>query len=120
MRAPSRTVRQARQLRREMSLPEVLLWRELRRRAVAGLQFRRQHPVGPFVLDFYCASARLAVEVEGAAHDDPERAERDARRRARLAERGIRVLRVPAREVLDREGLQSVLDTIAAIRRGDA
>ena len=55
---PVRSVKLARKLRSEMSLPEVLLWRQLRLRPV-GLKFRRQHPAGPYVLDFYCAAARF-------------------------------------------------------------
>nr|WP_324255282.1 DUF559 domain-containing protein [Sphingomonas sp. PL-96] len=61
------TQKLARKFRREMSLPEVLLWRELRARP-AGLRFRRQHPAGPYVLDFFCSAQRLAVEVDGDAH----------------------------------------------------
>ena len=100
-----------------MTLPEVVLWRALRRGAVGLLRFRRQHPVGPYVLDFYCAAARLAVEVDGAVHDVPEQATHDERRMAWLAERGIRILRVPAREVLRDESLDGVLETIAAMGR---
>ena len=54
-----RNVAKARQLRRQMSLPEALLWRLLRR-APDGIAFRRQHPIGPYVLDFYCAARKLA------------------------------------------------------------
>jgi very-short-patch-repair endonuclease len=93
------TIAIARQLRREMSLPEVLLWRELRKRP-AGLKFRRQQPAKRRVTDFYCHAARLVVEVDGAAHDTIENAERDARRDAWFAARGIGVLRLPARQVL--------------------
>ena len=117
MRAPTLTFKRARALRREMTLPEVVLWRALRGGGVAELRFRRQHPVGPYVLEFYCAAARLAVEVDGAVHDVPEQATHDERRMAWLAERGIRVLRVPAREVLRDESLDGVLETIAAIGR---
>ncbi|HXC26532.1 MAG TPA: DUF559 domain-containing protein [Stellaceae bacterium] len=52
-------------LRRNMSLPEVVLWQALRHGRLAGLRFRRQHPVGPYILDFFCASVRLAIEVDG-------------------------------------------------------
>ncbi|HTT85199.1 MAG TPA: endonuclease domain-containing protein [Rhizomicrobium sp.] len=51
-----------------MTLPEVLLWNALRGGQLQNLRFRRQHPVGPYILDFYCPSARLAVEVDGAVH----------------------------------------------------
>jgi very-short-patch-repair endonuclease len=83
-----------------MSLPEVLLWNGLRGRRLGGLLFRRQHPVGPYVLDFYCPSARLAVEVDGGAHDHPDQVRRDAARDEFLVARGIRVLRLPATIVL--------------------
>ena len=64
---PASTIAIARKLRRKLTLPEGLLWRELRKRP-AGLKFRRQHPAGPYVLDFVCMSARLAIEVDGEAH----------------------------------------------------
>ena len=96
----TRTVAAARRLRAEMSLPEVLLWDVIRRRRLGGLRFRRQHPVGPYVLDFYCPSAKLAVEVDGGAHDHPDRMRRDAARDELLAARGIRVLRLQAKIVL--------------------
>ena len=93
------TIATARKLRREMSLPEVLLWSELRKRPT-GLKFRRQQPASRKVTDFFCHSARLIVEVDGEAHDRIEVAERDAERDAWFSRRGIRVLRIPAREVL--------------------
>jgi very-short-patch-repair endonuclease len=79
-----------------------------------GLRFRRQHPIGDYILDFYCPSARLAVEVDGAAHDSPAQAQRDLRRQSWLNERGIRVLRFLAADVLKDETLDGVLQTIAA------
>ncbi|WP_319951606.1 endonuclease domain-containing protein [Sphingomonas canadensis] len=82
-----------------MSLPEVLLWQELRKRP-GGLKFRRQHPAGSFILDFFCARHRLAIEVDGEAHDRGDRPVRDQRRDAMLIAAGIRVLRIPAKEVL--------------------
>ena len=69
MRAPDATFGRARELRRTMSLPEVVLWQALRKRRLAGLRVRRQHPMGPYILDFYYPSARLALEVDGQAHD---------------------------------------------------
>lgn len=93
------TVNKARTLRREMTLPEVLLWQVLRQRP-DGLKFRRQHAAGPYVLDFYCGDARLAIEVDGEAHERGDRPARDSARDAWLEWRGIATLRVPAREVL--------------------
>jgi very-short-patch-repair endonuclease len=92
-----------------MTLPEVVLWQALRKRQLPQLHFRRQHPVGPYILDFYCASAHLAVEVDGFAHDTTAQAEHDERRDAWLAERGIMVMRVPAADVLRDETLEGIL-----------
>ena len=82
-----------------MSLPEVLLWQIFRQRPY-GLKFRRQHETVDYTLDFYCSDARLAIEVDGIAHNNFDRIERDERRDAWLAKRGIETLRVPASEVL--------------------
>jgi very-short-patch-repair endonuclease len=95
---PARTIRRARQLRRTMSLPEVLLWCELRK--VPGLHFRKQHGAGGYVLDFFCARANLAIEVDGFAHDTGDRPARDIVRDAWLARHRIDTLRIAAREVL--------------------
>ena len=113
MRAPAETFTRARRLRREMTLPEVLLWRALRRKALAGLRLRKQHPMGGCVLDFYLPAARLAIEVDGCAHDMGENPARDARRDAWLAARGVRVLRIPAADVLDEDRREGVLRLIA-------
>ena len=117
MRSASPHLQGARALRRAMTLPEVLLWQALRGGQVGGMRFRRQHPIGPYVLDFYCPAIRLAVEIDGAAHDIPERADHDLRRDAWLAAQGIRVLRVLAADVLSEDRRESVLDTIAAAGR---
>jgi very-short-patch-repair endonuclease len=101
----------ARKLRRKMSLPEVLLWQQLRNEP-EGVQFRRQHPAGPYVLDFFCATANVAVEIDGEAHNSRDRPERDLRRDSWLSDRGVRVLRIPAVEVL--KNLDGVLQAISA------
>ncbi|HEX8527090.1 endonuclease domain-containing protein [Allosphingosinicella sp.] len=72
-----------------MSLPEVLLWQQLRGEP-AGLKFRRQHPTGPYDIDFYCSDARLAIEVDGEGHN---RGDRPARDMARTSGCLIRALR---------------------------
>ncbi|MCA1934169.1 MAG: DUF559 domain-containing protein [Asticcacaulis sp.] len=90
----------AKQLRRDMSPPEVRLWVRLRSRAEGNLSFRRQHPIGPYVLDFYCAAARLAIEVDGIEHTFDSRRIRDAKRDAWLLAQGIYTQRIPAFEIM--------------------
>ena len=99
LKKPAKTVKRARVLRRDMSLPEVILWQELRKRP-DGLRFRRQHPAGPFVLDFYCAEGRLCIEIDGEAHNRGDQPAFDVRRDAVLADHGIATLRIAARDVL--------------------
>ncbi|MFX7853741.1 endonuclease domain-containing protein, partial [Acinetobacter baumannii] len=89
----------AKRLRRKMTPPEIALWLALRRNG-DGLRFRRQHAAGRYVLDFYCAPARLAIEVDGIAHERGNQPERDRERDAWLAAQAIKVLRYPATEVL--------------------
>jgi len=112
MEAPEYTRRRARQLRRQMDLPEVLLWNRLRRRQLGGLHFRRQHPLGRYILDFYCDAAKLAVEVDGYSHDVADRPARDQSRDRWLASQGVTTLRIPARDVL--KSMDDVLATILA------
>ncbi|MDF8331800.1 endonuclease domain-containing protein [Novosphingobium cyanobacteriorum] len=92
-------LRSARRLRREMSLPEVLLWRSLRDRPM-DVKFRRQHPLGDYVVDFFCSAARLIVEIDGIAHDMGQRPLSDHRRDRALMDAGFRVVRIPAADVL--------------------
>jgi very-short-patch-repair endonuclease len=89
-----------------MSPTEVRLWRALRLRP-HGLKFRKQHPLGPSVLDFYCTAAALAVEVDGVAHDFESIAERDQRRDAKLRAQGVATLRIGAEDV--RTNLEGVV-----------
>ena len=94
-----------------MTIPERHLWSILRRNRL-GLHFRRQHPVGPYVLDFYCDAARLCIEVDGPTHDHTQ--VRDAWRDAWLLARRIRTLRFSAEAVLRPEEHTPMLDAIAA------
>ena len=108
MRSPDFIRDRAKAMRRALTQPERTLWALLRRNEL-GLHFRRQHPVGPYILDFYCAPAKLAVEVDGPSHNDQQ--ERDQRRTDWLADQGISVLRFTADDVESRPA--SVLATIA-------
>jgi len=96
-----------------MSLPEVILWDCLRGSRLEGHRFRRQHPIGGYILDFYCAAAKLAVEVDGAHHDLPEQIAHDKRRDGWLATQGIRVMRIAATDILDDQACEGILDMIA-------
>ncbi|MDQ0464924.1 very-short-patch-repair endonuclease [Caulobacter ginsengisoli] len=111
MKARPRTLKFAQHLRRNLSLPEGLLWELLKGRKTGGLKFRRQHPVGSYILDFFCAELRLAVEIDGQQHTYAAQIEHDRARDAWLAERGIRVLRFPADHVL--ENAAAVAELIA-------
>jgi very-short-patch-repair endonuclease len=90
----------ARQLRQKSTDAEKRLWSLLRDRKLRGFKFRRQHPVAPYVLDFYCAELSLAVELDGGGHLEPEQRLHDQARTAFLGQRGILVKRVTNYEVL--------------------
>src|ERR1043165_8402970 len=111
LQGPRRTIQRARKLRKEMSLPEILLWQALRK-CPLDLKFRKQHPAGPYVADFFCHEARLVIEVDGQAHDRGNRPLRDATRDRWFAARRFDILRIPARDVL--RDLDGVLRGIVA------
>jgi very-short-patch-repair endonuclease len=111
LRSPIKQVKRARQLRREMSLPEVLLWQQLRRRP-GGYKFRRQFPTAGLTTDFACLERRLVIEVDGETHDFGDRPRRDAARDALLMRTGFVVLRIRARDVL--QDLDAVVRWIVA------
>jgi very-short-patch-repair endonuclease len=94
-----------------MTDAESRLWRALRRDQLNGLSFRKQHPIGPFTVDFYCSRLRLAVEVDGGQHAE-QRKQADDRRTQWLAEKGITVVRYWNNDVLTNlEGVLSDLLT---------
>ena len=101
----------AKNLRGNMTDAETRLWHALRRDQLNGLHFRRQHPVGPFTLDFYCRSLRLAIEVDGGQHAE-QRRPADERRTRWLAEKNITVVRYWNNDVLG--NLPGVLADLAA------
>ncbi len=102
--------RRASRMRRALTPPEARLWAQIKGGGLEGLKFRRQHPVGPYILDFYCAVARLAVEIDGATHDALDQIAHDARRTAWLKAHGIEVLRIRSTDV--RDHLDGVLAVI--------
>ena len=109
---PAKSVHRARKFRRDLSLPEAMLWQFLRA-SPSGYKFRNQHPAAPYVLDFFCARANLAIEIDGIAHDIGDRPDRDERRDQFLREHRIDTLRIPARDVLD--SVESVAQSIVEI-----
>jgi UDP-N-acetylmuramyl tripeptide synthase/very-short-patch-repair endonuclease len=99
-----------RNLRHTSTTSERLIWSFVRDRRLRGQKFRRQHAVGPYVLDFYCHDLKLAIELDGSQHGEPLAQEHDVRRDRFLAERGIRTLRYWNNDVLD--NLENVLTDI--------
>ncbi|HEY3951304.1 endonuclease domain-containing protein [Phenylobacterium sp.] len=89
----------ARAMRKAMTEPEVMLWSRLRGRRPDKPSFRRQHPFGSIILDFYCPAARLAVEVDGSTHWDEAAQAKDFARDRWLMGQGVSVLRIPASRV---------------------
>ncbi len=112
MRSQTITLKRARRLRRVLSPAEVALWIQLKGRKFNGLHFRRQCPIGPYILDFYCSTSRLAIELDGYSHGVEGAEVHDARRDAWLCTQGIATLRLCNDDV--RDDLESVLATILA------
>ncbi|MFM7580389.1 MAG: DUF559 domain-containing protein, partial [Microcystaceae cyanobacterium] len=100
----------ARDLRRSSTPTEAILWQALRNRQLNNAKFRRQHPIGPFVVDFYCHEAGLIVEVDGSIHDLPEQKTLDQQRQELLESLGLRFLRISSRAI--ETNLSEVLQTI--------
>lgn len=97
--APPRLFSFAKENRYKPTHAEVLLWEALKDKQLGQHKFRRQHPVGRFILDFYCHARRLAVELDGGYHDDPHQKAHDQLRTAELARLGIREIRFRNRDV---------------------
>ncbi|WP_235079988.1 endonuclease domain-containing protein [Asticcacaulis sp. AC402] len=93
-------IKAARRFRRNLTKSELALWLRLRDRGADTPVFRNQHPVGPFILDFYCSKARLCVEVDGEVHEYHDKIRRDQIRDAWLGERGIYVHRILSSDLL--------------------
>ena len=108
---PKELLKHARRNRKNQTRAETLLWQSVRNRKFHRWKFRRQHPISGFVLDFYCAETRVAVELDGVHHTFEDQKRYDENRTAILAEYGIRVLRIPNSDVLDNK--EKVLQRIA-------
>ena len=99
----------SRSLRKSGTLGEVLLWRAVKARSL-GVQFRRQVPLGNYIVDFLCHERSLVVEIDGGTHDHEDQVRYDERRRAWLEENGFRVLRFSEMEV--RKNTEGVVETL--------
>jgi very-short-patch-repair endonuclease len=99
-----------RQLRSNMTGPEIRLWSKLRTRQLLGLKFRRQHGIGPYIVDFYCPQQSLVIEVDGESHAESEQGLRDSRRDAYLHGLGIRVIRYMNDDIM--KNLDGVLEDL--------
>ena len=114
----TRLIHRARALRRNQTSAEAKLWRVLRNRALNGLKFRRQMPIGCYIADFVCFEARLVVEIDGATHSRADELARDAARTAMIERSGFAVLRILNADIYDH--LEGVRETIlAAAERRD-
>lgn len=108
---PTTLLEHARELRKKQTKPEELLWQLLRNRQLSNLKFRRQHPLKVnFILDFYCAEAKLGIEVDGGYHKNADQQEYDKLRTEIISQYGIRIIRFTNEEILN--DTQHVLDTI--------
>lgn len=97
----------ARNLRKNMTLPEVILWNQLKTKKL-GYDFHRQKPIDKYIVDFYCPELKLVIEVDGAVH--LEKGEEDILRQSKLSSLGLNVLRFKATDVL--KNLPDVIDSI--------
>ena len=111
IRGASRELKEAAgELRHNMTPAEELLWERLKLKRLNGLRFRRQHPIGRFILDFYCPEHKLVIEVDGPIHE--QQAEHDEERTEQLRSAGLTVLRFKNVEVM--EQTEQVLEKILA------
>ena len=105
------STQRARKLRANMTKAEIRLWLRLRTRQLLGYKFRRQHPIGPYIVDFACLSLRLIIEVDGATHSTDLQIAHDKRRTRYFTARGWRILRFFNTDIYD--DLDSTIDRIA-------
>jgi very-short-patch-repair endonuclease len=98
------------ELRNNMTFSEARLWSCLKNKQLKGRRFRRQHSIGNYIVDFFCFSEKLAIEVDGTAHDNPTSEQLDIRKDQFLKENSFKVIRIPAIDI--RDNLEEVLEEI--------
>ncbi len=108
---PPEILSRCRKLRKSQTSAELKLWSCLKNRQIFGLKFRRQHPIGKFLIDFYCHEARIAIELDGGGHAEPPQAKHDNERTKFLETEGIKVLRFWNTDVS--KNLEGVVKAIA-------
>lgn len=104
------------ELRNNMTYSEARLWSCLKNRQLKGRRFRRQHSIGNYIVDFFCYSEKLIVEVDGTSHDEAMSEENDKTRDKFLSDQGFRILRIRAIDIKD--NLERVLEYIASYFKG--
>lgn len=107
---PKNIITLARNLRKNQTFTEQLLWSKLRNNQISGHKFRRQYPIDNYILDFYCPKAKLAIELDGGQHAEPETELIDDVRTKDLDKKGIRVIRFWDHEVIN--DLDAVISVI--------
>ena len=98
--ASSELIERCREFRKNPTEAEAMLWENLRRKQIKGLKIRRQHPLGGFILDFYCIEARLGVELDGSVHSKQSQAEYDIARSLELSDHDVKIIRFWNSEVI--------------------
>ena len=105
----------ASELRKNMTEAEKLVWEKVRKKQILGLRFRRQHPIDKYVVDFYCHSTRLVVEIDGGVHLTHENKEYDKVRTMDLENLDLTVIRFSNKQVL--ENIKEVIDSITSMTK---
>jgi very-short-patch-repair endonuclease len=98
--ADPKTFRTARLLRKSMTLAEKILWNKLKDRKLFKTKFRRQHPIGSFIVDFYNHEFKLVIEIDGEIHENEQTEQYDSQRTNKLEKHGIKVLRISNHQVI--------------------
>ena len=98
--ANAATIKAASNLRKNMTLPELILWKKLRDRNLFTTKFRRQHPINKFIVDFYCYEFKLVIEIDGKIHLSSDKEDYDSKRTSELEKYGITVIRFTNDQVL--------------------
>ena len=100
-------------LRKKETFTEKRLWRMLRNRNYNNLKFRRQHPIPPYIADFYCHELKLVIELDGISHDDSEQIKYDRRRDEFMRNKGLTIIRITDAEFIEKPG--TLFDEIDAL-----